>query len=191
MVGEKELVCHYNQTGFCKYRDKCKNKHVNDTCADGNCSTKQCLKRHPKDCRKYKSNTGCSFNRECAYKHDTENDSTNQDEINKAVANVTIKHENEIKVLKAKMDKLKKTIETMDVNIKSLLKKMEYNADGPNNMKIAEKSPEIITVNKEVNNEELWLCCPDCEYKCETENTMMKHMNTKHNESQLCDLRSK
>ena len=65
---------------------------------------------------------------------------------------------------------------------------MEYNTDGPNSLKIAEKSSEIITVNKEVNNEEFWLCCPDYEYKCEKENTMTKHMNTKHNESQFCDL---
>ena len=93
MVGQEEYVCHYNQTGFCRYRDQCKNKHINETCADKDCSFKQCIKRHPKECRKYKSNSGCRFNRECAYKHDAEKDFTNQNEINDAVANVIIKQE--------------------------------------------------------------------------------------------------
>ena len=61
---------------------------------------------------------------------------------------------------------------------------MEHYAEGPNAMEItnqviAEKSPEVISLNKEVNTEELWLCCPDCQYQCESENTMTKHMNRK------------
>ena len=104
------------------------NKHVNETCKGRDCSTNQCSKIHSRICRKYNSNSGCRFNRDCTYKHVAEHQSNNiQNEINEAVANVTIRHEKEIKVIKAKIDKLRNAIETMDSNIESLLKYMEQN----------------------------------------------------------------
>ena len=30
MTVEDTVICKYNQTGFCKYREGCRNKHVND-----------------------------------------------------------------------------------------------------------------------------------------------------------------
>ena len=53
---------------------------------------------------------------------------------------------------------------------------------------LAEKSSEG---DEDLNNEELLLCCTDCSYKCETENMMSKHMNTKHIKNQFCDICSK
>ena len=92
MDHQEHQICKYHQTGFCKYRDDCKNTHVNTTCEDRSCAVKNCLKRHPKECKKYKSTNGCRFNKECAYKHldDKDNDFKNQDKINEVVANITL-----------------------------------------------------------------------------------------------------
>ena len=68
MAVEDSLICKYNQTGFCKYRDGCKNKHVNDKCEKSQCEEKACEKRHPKECKTYINNK-CRFNQGCAYKH--------------------------------------------------------------------------------------------------------------------------
>ena len=35
---------------------------------------KKCLKRHPKDCSKYKNKIGCRFKEECLYRHVNENE---------------------------------------------------------------------------------------------------------------------
>ena len=53
---------------------------------------------------------------------------------------------------------------------------------------VSEKTPEkeyvgieLENVDVEVNNcEEAWLHCNICVYKCKTEKTIYKHMNTKH-----------
>ena len=44
MAVEDSLICKYNQTGFCKYREGCKNKHVNDECEKSKCDKKDCEK---------------------------------------------------------------------------------------------------------------------------------------------------
>ena len=92
MAVEDSLICKYNQTGFCKYREGCKNKHVNDKCEKSKCDEEDCEKRHPKECKKY-SNNKCRFNKECGYRHCKTIISTDQNQVNEAVATVTIKQE--------------------------------------------------------------------------------------------------
>ena len=52
MAVEDTLICKYNQTGFCKYREGCKNKHVNDKCEKSKCDEKDCEKKTPKGMQK-------------------------------------------------------------------------------------------------------------------------------------------
>ena len=40
-------ICKFFQTGFCKYRKKCKSKHEDKICENSDCNYKSCFKRHP------------------------------------------------------------------------------------------------------------------------------------------------
>ena len=42
--------CLYYDSGFCRYKDKCRKEHMKTVCEDSNCD-KKCEKRHPKQCR--------------------------------------------------------------------------------------------------------------------------------------------
>ena len=53
-VGQNEKVmkkCRYYNTGYCKYKQKCKFIHSNETCKNQQCDGKGCSKRHPKACK--------------------------------------------------------------------------------------------------------------------------------------------
>ena len=63
------VVCKHLQTGYCKYRDHCKKKHVAELCETLNCNSKACTKRHPRVCKFILAHNECKFNEHCAYKH--------------------------------------------------------------------------------------------------------------------------
>ena len=62
-------VCDHNKYGFCKYGAKCRQKHVDTKCENPMCEIKTCLKRHPKECRFYRSYGRCKFGTFCLYEH--------------------------------------------------------------------------------------------------------------------------
>ena len=98
MDGQDIPICKYNQTGFFKYRENCKNTHVNATCAYRPSVTKKCKKIYPQDYRKYKNNNVCMDKKECAFRHVNEND-------------LIIKNDEmaeDVKNLKSEVDLLKK-----------------------------------------------------------------------------------
>ena len=90
---EKE-VCKFYKFGFCKFREFCKRRHLEQICeSQAECKNKeQCPKRHPKSCKRFNSGNGCKHGEECAYNHK---------------ANVKVK---EVTELKDKIDNLEKTV---------------------------------------------------------------------------------
>ena len=65
-----ETVCKYNQSGHCKYKQECRNKHENQLGPEESyCKSKECSMRHPKACRKYFREESCRFGENCSYKH--------------------------------------------------------------------------------------------------------------------------
>ena len=63
-------VCKYNQTGFCKYKEHCRNLHVNEQCMIENCSAGDgCQLRHPRVCKYFSTLGVCRFKHHCAYLH--------------------------------------------------------------------------------------------------------------------------
>ena len=62
-------VCQHNKYGFCKYREKCKLRHVTDVCEAENCDVEHCLQRHPKQCRFYREFERCKFGEYCFFSH--------------------------------------------------------------------------------------------------------------------------
>ena len=67
----EEQVCLHQKFGFCKYKEKCIKRHLDEECKDlGNCRAKKtCDKRHPKLCRRYVLEGSCSYNERCDYLH--------------------------------------------------------------------------------------------------------------------------
>ena len=68
MEGE---VCMYQKFGYCKYKESCLKRHLQETCQDSSaCSSKMsCQKRHPKGCKRFAIEGFCIFGAGCAYRH--------------------------------------------------------------------------------------------------------------------------
>ena len=66
----KTRKCQFFDTGFCKYKEECTNKHPDKVCDDPNCSEENCDKRHPNPC-KFGLRYRFRKKKVCLYSHDT------------------------------------------------------------------------------------------------------------------------
>ena len=73
MPEEKEKCCYFN-SGYCKYKSKCKYLHPKEECSQ-NCKLKSCMKLHVKQC---KFGINCKRIKTCAYKHTLDNKEVSQ-----------------------------------------------------------------------------------------------------------------
>ena len=64
-----EKVCIFFKYGYCKYKSKCKMNHLEDECKNDDCSSENCMKRHPKACFYWMKFGNCKLGCHCAYKH--------------------------------------------------------------------------------------------------------------------------
>ena len=63
-------VCRYYQTGYCKHRSHCQQRHIDEICPNKReCKEIMCGKRHQKICRYFAKQSKCRFER-CAYSHE-------------------------------------------------------------------------------------------------------------------------
>ena len=92
-------------------------KHQYEEWEDSNCDGKH------QECRRFSTSAKCRFNGRCAYQLTEKNISTVQSEVNRDVANVTIKHEDKNDILKEEMEKMRLFITEMGRQIKTLIKK--------------------------------------------------------------------
>ena len=117
------------------------------------------------------------FNEICDHKHTEKNNSTDQYEINRAEASVSIKLENQINMFKEEMDNMQ--------HITSLTKETTEHSEANKEIEIIKElvsdktqekeyfGKELENVDEEVSNkEEAWLHCVICVYKCKTEKTI-------------------
>ena len=70
-IAEEKEKCVYN-SGYCKYKSKCKHLHPTEECSD-HCKFKSSLKRHVKQC---KFGTICKRIEKCVYKNMLDNKET-------------------------------------------------------------------------------------------------------------------
>ena len=95
----KKEKCSFNDSGYCRFGDKCRNVHHKSICSRKYCD-KSCNSRHPKPCR-FEEN--CIFLAKgiCAFKHSSsENENKDLDDLKRQVED--LKKENEKKQLKLK-----------------------------------------------------------------------------------------
>ena len=64
-----ENVCQHNKYGFCKFREWCNFRHINEICQKSSCEVARCLLRHPKECRFHRDYRRCKFGKLCCYQH--------------------------------------------------------------------------------------------------------------------------
>ena len=64
-----DILCKFNNMGYCKYQDKCSFKHPTDICVEVKCKEQKCIKRHPKKCRFFFLRGFCKFKNDCKFSH--------------------------------------------------------------------------------------------------------------------------
>ena len=70
-------ICKHNQRGFCKFGDRCRNRHRNEICGSEYCVIENCELRHPLKCRFFILNASCKFLENCAYTHEESEEKSN------------------------------------------------------------------------------------------------------------------
>ena len=114
----KKNICKYNTFGFCKFREYCRKRHENKVCDNQNNCNRECIKRHPKECKTFNKSGKCRFNEDCAYQHVNKVDSNSQSEINQMMTQLMIKHDSEVAHLKAEVEVLKQLVLDMGNHMK-------------------------------------------------------------------------
>ena len=105
-----DQVCNHNKFGFCKHGDRCWKKHISEICENKRCSGgNECNKRHPRKCRFFRDYKRCKFGEYCAFDHSEPIDAA----------------EEELKLLKQKLDDLEKILEVKNAEIKAVLVKLD------------------------------------------------------------------
>ena len=97
-----DKLCKFQNSGYCKYKENCKFKHVTEIC-ENKCDRKTCMKRHQKLC---KFESRCRRQGECEYKHLT--------------APKDMEYKAHINGLEAKMTKLVQENKSMEAKMKTL-----------------------------------------------------------------------
>ena len=64
-------MCIHDKFGFCKFKSACERKHFDQKCEDlSSCrNIRNCMKRHPKTCKRFAFQDDCRFGSLCAYNH--------------------------------------------------------------------------------------------------------------------------
>ena len=108
-TSKMEEACMYSKHGYCKFKER---QHYSEVCPQLEAckSTKTCRKRHPKDCKRYKTANSCQFGSECAYYHRTNQEASKPCECQSKIdilenivtemANKIINQENKIENIK-------------------------------------------------------------------------------------------
>ena len=121
MAEQQVKICQHNQTGFCKFRDKCQKKHENTLFENTeNRSKDNCSKRHPKVCRNFSNSGVCRHKEKCAYKH-VQNE--NQSELNEQIKQGLLKHEMDIKLLNEEVNTLRNIVQYMSLELGKIVSK--------------------------------------------------------------------
>lgn len=190
MTSQQVDLCLHNQTGFCKFKDKCPRRHENTICENTEpCNKEKCSKRHPKVCKHFRTNESCRHGENCAYKH-KQNDG--QIKLYEQVTLLLLKHEKDITSLKEEVNELKNIVQQM---AQELVKTVQKGAEIEDTFD-KNKKPVNINDTKEdnredineikVNKTQMSFQCEECEFTSEKQETLMKHKNTKHTKVNSC-----
>ena len=118
-----ETICKFNKYGFCKYLSQCRKQHVKENCLEKECNNRNCLRRHPINCKFYDLYKRCKFGEYCAFAH-RENPLVT--ELNTLKFNQEILKEdlnnagNEVLDLKQKVEGLEKLVQELITRVENI-----------------------------------------------------------------------
>ena len=204
-------VCLHQKFGFCKYKEKCNKRHLDEECKDlVNCGSKKtCDKRHPKLCRRYVLEGSCSYGERCDYLHKEKYISPADhrlkgriDELEKVLGE-KVSEEKKMAVAIMELEKVVKAmsrkiihLEEEIISVKASNHKACLNEpfkdtlEFKNSTPVSEKKVLAVGDTKSKKSKKDQYKCEKCDYKCKREETLLKHMNLKH-EHQECKICSK
>ena len=143
--------CQHNDSGYCKFGDKCRKKHAINVCSTKNCD-KNCSSRHPIPCKykkrcKFHAKQICAFSHAKSIKDDTSDDcESDLVELKKQVE--SLKNENEHKKLELiKIEKEIKAIKEIKIVVTTLIKDVEDKSE-----KISELEKETSKLKLEIES---------------------------------------
>jgi prefoldin subunit 5 len=125
-------VCLYNKYGYCKHKEMCRKRHVNEMCEKTSCEVYKCTSRHPKICKFFWNQGHCKFD-PCAFLHKDNDNSiwrikqeheVLQEKVNsidKALTDLN-KQENETQSSIDKISEVKSKLEDREHELDSLQK---------------------------------------------------------------------
>ena len=64
------VICAFNQNVYCKFKENCRQLHINELCTRDNCVRNECQYRHPRPCRYFQAAGSCKFQDHCSYLHE-------------------------------------------------------------------------------------------------------------------------
>ena len=170
----KVLICKFNQTGFCKFKQHCEKRHVDEICGNqSECEHGTCEKRHPKICRYFSKDRKCRHGEKCSYLHAQE--VYQQTTFNENMTLLMLKHEKEITALTQEVNMLKSLLQSISLQLVMTKQKEISNEDSPNMVDSKDYEDK-----ENISTPEPSFKCDLCNYKCEKITTMNKHKNTKH-----------
>ena len=125
MTIENKNICLFFKFGYCKFKAKCKKKHVTQVCDDEKCSQTQCEKRHPRLCKFFSNYGTCKLGNDCAYKHGKSKEYENLEKKMNEVLEKSREKDELIKDLIEDVKKLLRKNEEKDGLIKELVKEVK------------------------------------------------------------------
>ena len=210
----RNLQCKFNNTGYCKFGEKCRRRHFTRICQEFNCN-QDCQGRHPRLCRMEES---CRFfkNGNCAYKHVSP---TNDNDIIKDVENLKSEIVELKKVLEQKQKQINKIasekkellgqLDNEKCNIKKLIEDLKQSNSSAldakdseivilkeqircqqqeiNKLKINSKEENIIKDIDENEKEGGDFNCDKCIFSTSDLSTLVKHKANEHKPFMVCD----
>ena len=106
LIQDAEKLCRFHNKGYCKFEEKCRFRHVQKICQDGqNCCKKPCSNRHPKPCKFHFLKQKCKFKYKCLF------------------SDTGMKEEEQLKQIKEEIDAIKKKNKELENEIEALRQK--------------------------------------------------------------------
>ena len=111
-------VCQHFKYGFCKFGNSCKFKHIKEECKEHVCEIQGCEKRHPIECKYFRTYQRCKFGSYCLYKHlipQAQIAQSNLKHLEEKIENIDAKLSSLTETLNERIGKIVFTVDQLDI----------------------------------------------------------------------------
>ena len=183
------VICAHNKFGFCKYKETCRNQHINDSCENCSCDVSRCNLRHPKKCKFYTEYKRCKFN-PCAYLHVESDDVSNAEILRKLeeMSKNASEKDDIIKELVKRVRELEQIItKKEETETVENVETVEIDETVENDESV--DNDETVATDENVETVPEKFKCSKCKFETIHENGLKIHIKRKHaKDSETCDL---